>query len=256
MERYATFHDIAGQSVFVTGGGSGIGAALTEGFLREGAKVAFVQRSDATDFCDEMEKTYGNRPLFLPCDIRDVPALKSAMDEAVAANGPITVLVNNAAHDMRHETEGFPVEEWDRMMEVNLRPHFYTAEHAVAGMRAAGGGSIINFSSISYMMGNAGYHSYVAAKAGIMALTRGLAREYGPVGIRANAVMPGWVLTQRQMDLWASPEALAAFLDKQCLKEHLVEEDIVHGVLFLASKTSRMMTAQALVIDGGVVMTG
>lgn len=256
MERYATFHDISGQSVYITGGGSGIGAALTEGFLREGAKVAFVQRSDATGFCDEMERKYGARPLFMECDIRDVAALQGTMDEAVAAHGPINTLVNNAAHDMRHETEGFPVEEWDRMMEVNLRPHFFTAQKAVPAMRAAGGGSIINFSSISYMMGNAGYHSYVAAKAGIMALTRGLAREYGPVGIRANAVMPGWVLTQRQMDLWASPEALAAIMDRQCLKEHLVEADIVHGVLFLASKASRMMTAQGLVIDGGVVLTG
>ena len=256
MDRFATFHDIKGQSVFITGGGSGIGAALTEGFLREGAKVTFIQRSDATAFCDDMEAAHGNRPMFLPCDIEDIDALHATMDAAAEAHGPITVLVNNAAHDLRHPTEGFEVAEWDRMMNVNLRPHFFTAQHAAPGMRAAGKGSIINFSSISYMMGNAGYHSYVAAKAGIMALTRGLAREYGPVGIRANAVMPGWVLTQRQKDLWATPEGLDAIMDRQCLKEHLVEDDIVHGVLFLASETSRMMTSQALVIDGGVVMTG
>ena len=123
-------------------------------------------------------------------------------------------------------------------------------------MRAAGGGAIINFSSISYMMGNAGYHSYTASKAGITELTRGLARELGPDKIRVNALMPGWVLTQRQKDLWATPEGLADILNRQCLKEHLYEHDIVHGVLFLASQTSRMMTGQALVIDGGVVTTG
>ena len=256
MERYATFHDLEGQSVFITGGGSGIGAALTEGFVREGAKVAFIQRSDASAFCDELEKTYGNRPMFMPCDILDIDALKGTMDQAVAAHGPITILVNNAAHDERHATEGFSVQEWDRMINVNLRPHFFTAQHVIAGMRAAGGGSIINFSSISYMMGNAGYHAYTASKAGITAMTRGLARELGPDNIRVNAVMPGWVLTQRQKDLWATPEGLTDILHRQCLKEHLYEADMVHGVLFLASKASRMMTSQAMVIDGGVVMTG
>ena len=256
MESFATFHDLRGQSVFVTGGGSGIGAALTEGFLQQGAKVAFVQRSDATEFAEEMGEKHGSKPLFMPCDIVDVPALHACMDQAVEAHGPTTILVNNAAHDLRHPTEGFPVEEWDRMINVNLRPHFFTAQHAAPGMRAAGGGSIINFSSISYMMGMAGYHAYTASKAGITALTRGLAREYGPAKIRANAILPGWVLTERQMDLWATPEGLEGMLEKQCLKEHLYEPDIVHGTLFLASKASRMMTGQAMVIDGGVVTTG
>ena len=256
MDKFATFHDLDGASVFITGGGSGIGAGLTEGFLMNGAKVAFVQRSDASTFCDDMEGKYGNRPLFLPCDIMDIDALKAAMDEAAKAHGPVTVLVNNAAHDMRHETEGFSVEEWDRMQAVNLRPHFFTAQHVVAGMKAAGGGSIINFSSISYMMGNAGYHAYVSAKAGITGLTRGLAREFGADRIRVNAIMPGWVLTDRQKELWATPDALEGHLARQCIPEHLVEEDIVHGCLFLASKASRMMTAQAMVIDGGVVLTG
>ena len=256
MDSFATFHDLKDKSVFITGGGSGIGAGLTEGFLQQGAKVAFVQRSDASAFVDEMAEKYDNRPLFMPCDIIDIDALKACMDQAAEAHGSIDVLVNNAAHDLRHPTEGFTVEEWDRMLAVNLRPHFFTAQHAAPGMRAAGGGAIINFSSISYMMGNAGYHSYTASKAGITALTRGLARELGPDKIRVNALMPGWVLTQRQKDLWATPEGLADILNRQCLKEHLYEHDIVHGVLFLASQTSRMMTGQALVIDGGVVTTG
>jgi len=256
MDMFATFHDLKGKSVFITGGGSGIGAALTEGFLAQGAKVAFVQRSDASAFVDEMDAKYGNRPLFMACDIVDIAALHACMDQAAAAHGPITVLVNNAAHDLRHETQGFSDEDWDRMQAVNLRPHFFTAQKAVLGMEAAGGGSIINFSSISYMMGNAGYHAYVSAKAGITGMTRGFAREYGPKRIRANSVMPGWVLTKRQMDLWATPEGLEDILKRQCIPEHLYEADIVHGVLFLASDASRMMTAQAMVIDGGVVVTG
>jgi galactose dehydrogenase len=253
---YATFHDLEGASVFITGGGSGIGAALTGGFLAQGARVAFVQRSDAADFVDEMERKHGNRPLFLPCDVTDVEALRDVMGQVAEAHGPITVLVNNAANDQRHEVEGYTVEEWDRSQAVNLRPHFFTAQAAWAGMKAAGGGAIVNFSSVSYMVGEAGYLSYLSAKAAITGLTRGLAREFGPDRIRVNAVMPGWVLTQRQLDLWATPDSLAAFLERQCLKEHLHEEDIVGGTLFLASNTSRMMTGQALVIDGGVATTG
>lgn len=256
MGQFATFHDLKDKSVFITGGGSGIGASLTEGFLEAGAKVAFVQRSDASAFVAEMEKKHGNAPLFMPCDITDVDALRLTIAQAAEAHGPITVLVNNAAHDMRHPTEGFTVEEWDKMQAVNLRPHFFTAQAVVKGMKEAGGGSIINFSSISYMMGNAGYHAYVSAKAGITGLTRGLAREFGPDKIRANALMPGWVLTERQMDLWADPESLASHLERQCLKEHLVPRDIVDATLFLASDASRMMTAQSMVVDGGVVVTG
>jgi NAD(P)-dependent dehydrogenase (short-subunit alcohol dehydrogenase family) len=256
MDRYATFHDLAGQSVFITGGGSGIGAVLTEGFVAQGARVAFVQRSDAAKFAAEIGARHGAAPLFIPCDITDVPALQAVMAQAAAAHGPITVLVNNAANDMRHPIEGFSVADWDRMQAVNLRPHFFTAQSAIPGMRAAGGGAIVNFSSISYVMGNGGYEAYTAAKAGITGLTRGLARDLGPDNIRVNALMPGWVLTPKQLDKWATPEALAAHLERQCLKEYLVERDIVDATLFLASKASRMMTGQALVVDGGVVVTG
>ncbi len=256
MSGHATFHDLSGASVFITGGGSGIGAALTDGFMAQGANVAFVQRSDAGAFVDEMEAKHGRRPLFMKCDVVDVEALQDCMAQAATAHGTVTVLVNNAAVDQRHEVDGYTVAEWDMAQAINLRPHFFTAQAAHPGMKTVGGGSIINFSSISYMLGMGGMDSYVTAKAGITGLTRGLAREFGPDGIRVNAVMPGWVLTQRQKDLWATPESLAAMLDKQCLKEHLVEADIVDAVLFLASNTSRMMTGQAMVVDGGAVMTG
>lgn len=256
MNSFASFHDLKGASVFITGGGSGIGASLTEGFLEQGANVAFVQRSDCAEFVAGCQEKYGRVPMFIKCDITDVAALKDALAKAQAANGPITVLVNNAANDTRHSLSDLSAEQWDQGMNVNLRPHFITAQTVAAGMVKAGGGSIINFSSISYMMGNSGYPAYVTSKAAITGLTRALARELGPDNIRVNALMPGWVLTARQMELWATDEALAAHMDRQCLKEHLVAQDIVDATLFLASNTSRMMTGQALVVDGGVVATG
>ena len=252
----ASFHDLKDVSVFITGGGSGIGAALTDGFLQQGAKVAFVQRSDASAFCDEMEETHGVRPLFLQCDITDVTALQSSIAQAAEAHGPVTCLVNNAANDKRHDFLAVDEDFYDWMMDINLKAYAFACQAVIEGMRAAGGGSIINFSSISYMMGNAGYPLYTAANAAINGMTRSLAREYGPDRIRVNAIAPGWVLTQKQLDMWATPEGLAAHLDRQCLKEHLEPQDIVGAVLFMASGVSRMMTGQAVVVDGGVVVTG
>ena len=256
MSIPATFHDLNGKSVFITGGGSGIGASLTDGFLAQGAKVAFVQRSDASQFCDEMEAKHGIRPLFIPCDITDMAALKSAIDHAAEAHGAIEVLVNNAANDKRHTVEDVTEEFWDWMQAINLKAYFFAAQAVVPAMKAAGKGAIINFTSISYMMGNAGYPLYTTANAGLNGMTRSLARDLGASNIRVNALAPGWVLTQKQLDLWADPISLASHLERQCLKEHLVPEDIVGGILFLASDVSRMMTGQTMVIDGGVVVTG
>jgi NAD(P)-dependent dehydrogenase (short-subunit alcohol dehydrogenase family) len=253
---YANYPDLKGASVFITGGGSGIGAALTSGFLAQGANVAFVQRSDATEFCDDMEKQHGSRPLYLPCDITDMTALKGSLDKAAEAHGTVTVLVNNAANDKRHATESVDEEFWDWSQAINLKAYFFACQHVIAGMRAAGGGSIVNFTSISYMMGNAGYAAYTTANSGINGMTRSLAREFGPDHIRVNAIAPGWVLTQKQKDMWVTPEALAAHIDRQCLKVELEPTDIVDPVLFLASKSSKAMTGQSLVVDGGVVVTG
>ncbi|NBN63948.1 SDR family NAD(P)-dependent oxidoreductase [Pannonibacter tanglangensis] len=256
MDFLPVFPDLDGASVFITGGGSGIGASLTEAFLRQGSKVAFVQRSDATAFCDEMERKTGRRPLFLPCDITDIEALKAAIGQAAASHGTVTVLVNNAANDQRHATLDVTEDYWNWSMAINLKAYFFAMQAVIPGMKAAGGGSIINFSSISYMMGNAGYAIYTSANSAINGMTRSLAREFGPDRIRINALAPGWVLTQKQKDMWVTPEGLSAHLDRQCLKETIEPEDIAGGCLFLASRASRMMTGQALVIDGGVVVTG
>ena len=193
MTQTVTFHDLHGASVFITGGGAGIGAALTEGFVAQGAKVAFVQRSNADHFAAELAKKYDNAPLFLSCDITDVTSLKAAIVKAAAQHGPISVLVNNAANDTRHTLDRYTQDEFDQNIAVNLRPQFFTVQEVAPAMRANGGGSIINFSSISYMMGNAGYPVYAATKAAITGLTRSLARELGPDRIRVNAVMPGWL---------------------------------------------------------------
>lgn len=256
MSGVAHFSDLAGASIFITGGGSGIGAALTEGFMAQGAQVAFVQRSDANEFCDGVEARQGRRPLFIPCDLTDVSALGGAIYQAAEAHGTITGLVNNAANDQRHNTAEVTEEFWDRSMAINLKAYFFAAQAVLPGMQKAGGGAILNFSSISYMMGNAGYPAYTTANAGITGMTRSLAREFGPDRIRVNALAPGWVLTDKQKEKWVTPEALAAHVERQCLKDTLAPQDIVDTVLFLISSASRMMTGQLIALDGGVVTTG
>jgi galactose dehydrogenase len=242
------FPDLQGRSVFVTGGGSGIGAALTEAFLRQGAKVAFCQRSDGTGFCDAMEVATGNRPLFLPCDISVTDQLQLTLATAAKAHGPITVLVNNAANDQRHDTLTTDQAFWDWSINVNLRSYFFACQSVIPGMRGAGGGSIINFSSISFMMADTGYAAYITANAGIVG-----AREFGPDRIRVNAVAPGWVLTDRQKELWVTPEGLAAYLKRQCLPDPIEPADVAGTVLFLASDAAKMMTSQTLILDGGYI---
>ena len=232
------------------------GASLTEGFLEQGARVAFIGRSDATDFVAEVTERTGNAPLFIQGDITDTDALRSAIAEAEAAHGPVTALVNNAANDQRHSAEEVTEDFWRWSLAVNLDAYFFACQAVLPGMRTAGFGSIVNFSSISYMMGNAGYPAYVTANSGINGMTRALAREWGPDRIRVNALAPGWVLTEKQLEMWADPDSLAAHMERQCLKDHLQPQDVVQATLFLSSDASRMMTGQALVVDGGVVGTG
>ncbi len=256
MNNYATFKDLEDTSVFITGGGSGIGASITEGFLSQGAKVAFVQRSNCDEFLKQVSSKYKYDPLFIKCDITNTDDLKASISESISINGGINVLINNAANDSRHSLDELTSEEWDQAVNINLKPHFFSAQAVAPSMRDQGGGSIINLSSASYLMGNAGYPAYVASKAGITGLTRGLARELGGDGIRVNTLVPGWVLTERQLKLWANDKDLASHMKKQSLKEHLVPNDLIDSALFLASKASRMITGQALVVDGGVVVTG
>jgi len=256
MTPKATYHDLRDAAVFVTGGGSGIGAAITDAFLAQGANVAFAQRSDATRFCDEMAARHNRRPLAVQADSTRKDDADAAIAAAVAAFGPLHVLVNNAANDDRHTADKIDEAYWDASQAINLKACFFVAQTAARSMRTRGGGAIVNITSISYMMGNPGYVSYTTANSALNGMTRSLAREWGADGIRVNAVAPGWVLTDRQMKLWYKEEGFNRYLKRQCLSRKLEEADIADGVLFLASNASEMITGQALVIDAGVVTTG
>ncbi len=253
MAVTAVFPDLKGKPVLITGGGSGIGAALTEGFLRQGSKVAFIDIADgpSTALCDRLEREMGTRPLYLRADLRDIDALQAAIHQAEATHGPALVLINNAARDDRHDIAEVTSEFWDANQAVNLKPHFFTAQAVAEGMKKAGGGSIINFTSTSFMINLGTLPSYTAAKAGIIGLTKGLAGALGKHGIRVNAIAPGWVMTERQRELWVTEEGLAAHVAKQCIHEVMTPDDIVGPCLFLASDASRMLTAQTMIVDGG-----
>ena len=248
------YPDLEGASVFVTGGGSGIGAALVEGFAAQGARVAFVDLQDSAGFASEVSARTGSPVLFLPCDITDIPALESAMDEVARAHGPIRVLVNNAANDLRHDAATLTEADWDASIAVNLKPVMFAARKAAAGMGK--GGAIVSFTSISNQLGLPDLAPYIAAKAGIVGLTRSLARAFGPRGIRVNAIAPGWVLTDKQRRLWATPEVYGEFQKRQALPVEIQPQDMVGPALFLASGASRMVTGQVLAVDAGIVAFG
>ena len=249
----AHYPELAGKPVLITGGGSGIGAALTEAFVRQGSKVAFIDidAKASSALCDRLETDAGRRPLFLHVDLRDIDALRDAVAQAEATHGPALVLVNNAARDDRHDMMDVTQAYWDDNQAVNLRPQFFAAQAVAEGMKAARTGSIINFTSTSFMINLGGMQSYTTAKAGIIGLTKGLAGELGPFGVRVNAIAPGWVMTDRQRDKWVTEESLAAHVARQSIHEQMVPGDIVGPCLFLASDASRMMTAQTMIVDGG-----
>ena len=248
-EAFAQYPSLKGRVVLITGGASGIGASMVEHFAAQGARVAFL------DFDRENGARVAERTgaLYLFCDLRDVAALRAAIGEVKAKLGPVTVLVNNAARDDRHGWETVEPDYWDERMQTNLRHQFFCAQAVAPMMIEAGGGSIVNLGSVSWMKSQGGMPAYTTAKAAIRGLTRGLARDLGPSKIRVNEVVPGWIFTERQLEKWATPEAEAANMERQCLKERLYPPDIARTVLWLAADDSRMVTAQHFVVDGGTV---
>lgn len=247
MPSFASYPSLKDRSVFISGGGSGIGASIVEHFAAQGAKVGFVDIDEAAS------KALAGKTgaLFIKCDIRDVKAYQAAIGEVAAKHGPITALVNNAARDDRHELEDVTPEFFDERIAVNLRHAFFAIQAVAPGMKKAGGGSIVNFSSVSYHTMTANLSVYQAAKAAVIGMTRGLARDLGPDKIRLNSITPGWIMTQRQIDLWLTPEAEADLMKAQVLKEKVYPPDIARMALFLASDDSRLISAQNFVVDGG-----
>jgi galactose dehydrogenase len=248
----ATFPDLEDAGVLITGGASGIGAALVEGFAAQGTKVAFIDiDTSAGNSLAEKLADARHRPLFLPADLADIEAIRKAVSAAGEALGSIRVLVNNAAWDDRRDIDELTAEYWQKSHDINLRPVAFVTQAALPFMRKGGGGSIINFSSIAYLLNMGEFPAYTTAKAGIIGLTKSLAGRLGRENIRVNAVMPGMVLTERQKKLWVSDEAATAFLDRQALKFSLVAEDMIGPCLYLASDCSRAVSAQTMIVDGG-----
>lgn len=248
--RYPSLQD---RVIFVTGGGSGIGASIVEHFCEQGARVAFMDIDLAASEClvGRVAGAGHGEPLFIHGDLRDIDCLREAILRTVRDLGAIFTLVNNAARDDRHAIAEVSPAYWDDCMAVNLRHQFFASQAAYPSMAAAGGGSIINFSSTSWMMGLGGMPAYVTAKAAVVGLTRALAREFGPAGVRVNTVVPGWVMTERQLALWMTPAAERTREDSQCLKRRVMPADVARMVLFLAADDSEMCTSQCFVVDGG-----
>jgi NAD(P)-dependent dehydrogenase (short-subunit alcohol dehydrogenase family) len=252
-DAFAIYPSLRDRVVFITGGASGIGAEHVTQFAAQGAKVAFVDIADdaARNLVAKIQAAGHAPPLYQHCDLKDIEALRGAITEAGRRLGPITVLVNNAANDQRHKFEDVTVEFWDERQATNLRHQFFAIQAVAPMMRTAGGGSIINFGSVSWHSLQGGMPAYTTAKAAVEGLTRGMARDLGPDKIRVNTVIPGWIMTERQLTLWMTPAAEKNLMEVQCLKEKLAPADVTRMVLWLASDDSRMCTAQLWVVDAG-----
>jgi NAD(P)-dependent dehydrogenase (short-subunit alcohol dehydrogenase family) len=252
-ERFAQYPSLADKVVFVTGGGSGIGASVVEHFCAQKAQVVFVDIDDAasTALCEQIRAAGSRVPRFIPCDLRDIAALQAIIRRVGEEAGPVTVLVNNAANDDRHKAIDVTLDYWNDRIAVNLRHQFFAAQAVYPQMKAAGGGSIVNFGSISWMNSEGNYNAYTTSKAAVHGMTRGLARDWGGDHIRVNTVVPGWVLTERQIKLWLDAAGERQLFENQCLKEKLYPPDIARMVLWLAADDSRMCTAQYFIVDAG-----
>ncbi|MDH4247684.1 MAG: SDR family oxidoreductase [Deltaproteobacteria bacterium] len=253
MSKWAKYPSLKNRSVFITGGGSGIGASIVEHFCEQGSKVGFVDIDVASSkkLVADMKAKGHIAPVFREVDLRNIAALQKAIKEISAEMGPFTILINNAAHDERHKIDDVTVEFWDDRQAVNLRHQFFTVQAIYKEMAAAGGGSIVNIGSSSWYLAQGGMPGYTTAKCAVLGLTRGFARDLGGMNIRVNHLVPGWIMTQRQIDKWLTPESEADMLKKQCLKEKVYPEDVARMALWLASDDSRMCTNQSWVVDGG-----
>jgi len=254
MPEYATYPSLSDRTVLITGGATGIGGDMVRQFAKQGAKVAFVDINP--DLAQEnvrrcREQGYAHDPHFVECDLRDIARLEAAIDEAAGQLGSIQVLVNNAADDDRHTFGEVTPEYWDDRFAVNLRHQFFAIQKVAPIMREAGGGSIINIGSSSWMIKEDFFPAYAVAKSSVEGLTRTLARTLGVDNIRVNSVVPGWVATDRQLDKWWSQEGEDECMAMQCLKKRVYPEEFNQMVLFLAADDGGACTAQSYIVDAG-----
>lgn len=247
--------DLAGKSVLITGGATGIGAALTAAFAAQGSRVSFIDIADdvGRELAARISLSSRHPVTFLHADLRQVAETRAAVDDAARAAGSLSVLVNNAGWDDRHDVDTVSEAYWDESQAINLKQMFFTSQAALPHLRKAPGASIVNFSSISYLLNMGDLPAYATAKAGIVGLTKSLAGRLGPEGIRVNAILPGMIVTERQKRLWLTDTGIAEIVGRQCLKRTLTAEDVVGPCLFLASAAAAGMTAQTMIIDGGLL---
>ena len=250
----AIYPDLAGKVVIVTGGAGGIGEAIARSFVRQGCRVGVLDLDVERGSRLEAEVSGGEAMLrFKACDLTDVPALQTAIGELREALGPVDVLVNNAANDQRHQTLEVTEAYWDSRIAVNLRHQFFAAQAVLPDMMVKQAGVILNLGSTSWMIGQGGMAAYTACKSAVLGLTRSLARDFGPHGVRVNAVAPGWIMTERQLEMWVTPETEKEIYERQCLKRKLVPDDIARFIVFMASDEAGACTNQHYVVDGGWV---
>jgi NAD(P)-dependent dehydrogenase (short-subunit alcohol dehydrogenase family) len=252
LTAFARYPSLADRVVLITGGATGIGATLVEQFAAQGARVAFIDidRGAAEALVAELAGAR-HRPFFAAADLTDIGALDAAIDAVRQHVGAVTVLLNNAANDQRHAIEATTSASWDAGVAVNLKHQFFAARNVAADMKAAGGGSIVNFGSVSWKLKMGGMPVYTTSKAAVQGLTRSLARDFGPFNIRVNTLVPGWVMTDKQIRLWLDDKGRAEIARGQCLNQPLLPLHIAHMALFLGADDSAMCTAQDFVVDAG-----
>ena len=250
MSNEAVYPSLNNKVVVVTGGGSGIGESITRSFIKQGAKVAFLDFNEK-DSIKLIKDLNTDNLHFEFCDLRDIEQLKNSIKKISSKFGPIQILVNNAARDDRQSLQSVTSEYFDERIATNLKHQLFASQAVVSDMEKNGGGAIINMGSTSWMIGQGGMPCYTTAKSAIQGLTRGLARDLGPKNIRVNCVVPGWIMTERQVDMWLTPESEKELMDRQCIKRKLFPKDIARFVLFMASDEASACSNQSFVVDGG-----
>ena len=251
----AKYLDLKNKRVFITGGGSGIGASIVQHFCEQESEVHFIDINEeaSNKLISDCKNKKLSIPNFIKCDLFNIKDLQSIITKIISDKGPINILINSAANDERHAIDDVTEEYWDERMSINLKHYFFTVQSVKKSMIENKGGVIVNIGSASWMIGQGGMAAYTAAKSGVVGLTRSFARDLGEFNIRVNSVVPGWTMTERQIEKWLTPESEKDLMKSQCLKRKLMPSDIAKAVLFFSSDQSSGCTNQSYVVDNGWV---